>query len=63
MTAYVLMVDMGYDGDALLGVYSSRELAVEAARSSNHPNYELHVLPVAVDHGPVLRWGHDGGMP
>ncbi len=53
MTVYVLTIGWDYEGEALLGVYSSREKAEQAREDEGYG--KLMVYPVEVDAEPYIR--------
>lgn len=59
MKVFVLMADGGYDGDALLGVYASRDDADQAGRKWTPPShmrdYASYVIECEVGSPAALR--------
>ncbi len=59
MRVFVLMADGGYDGDALLGAYSTEEAALEAGADwTPRPpfaNYGWYVVPLDLGEAAAMR--------
>jgi hypothetical protein len=57
MTVFVLIGDMGYDGQQLMGVYSSREWAEQAfAEYSDTTFLEIMIVEKEIDAKAEISW-------